>query len=72
MTGFWFTGILLAFYLFHVIEKTFKIPWPQIEFFYCVSWTGLLFLVSIFVLAMNADGAFTAAAVSICESEPYN
>jgi len=28
--GFWFTGILLLFYIFHVIEKFFRIPWLKI------------------------------------------
>ena len=27
MGGFWITGILLLFYLFHVIEKLYFIPW---------------------------------------------
>jgi hypothetical protein len=30
MGGFWFTGILLALYLFHVIEKFYRIPWLKI------------------------------------------
>nr|CAD7447253.1 unnamed protein product [Timema bartmani] len=30
MTGFWFTGIMLALYLFHVVEKFYKIPWLKI------------------------------------------
>lgn len=39
MGGFWFTGILLALYLFHVVEKFFKIPWLKIEFIFCAIWT---------------------------------
>ncbi|XP_026689027.1 plasmolipin [Diaphorina citri] len=30
MFGFWFTGILLVLYLFHIIEKLYKIPWLKI------------------------------------------
>lgn len=30
MGGFWITGILLAFYLFHVIEKLYFIPWIMV------------------------------------------
>jgi hypothetical protein len=33
MGGFWFTGILLALYLFHVIEKFYRIPWLKIVSF---------------------------------------
>jgi hypothetical protein len=33
MCGFWFTGILLALYLFHVIEKFYRIPWLKIVSF---------------------------------------
>ncbi|KAJ8932335.1 hypothetical protein NQ318_010629 [Aromia moschata] len=42
MTGFWFTGILLALYLFHLIEKTYRIPWLKIEFVFCALWTAFL------------------------------
>ncbi len=30
MGGFWITGILLAFYLFHIIEKLYFIPWVMV------------------------------------------
>ncbi|KAK1120324.1 hypothetical protein K0M31_012308 [Melipona bicolor] len=39
MGGFWFTGILLVFYMFHIIEKFSKIPWLKIEFIFCGLWT---------------------------------
>ncbi|XP_063224463.1 CKLF-like MARVEL transmembrane domain-containing protein 4 [Bacillus rossius redtenbacheri] len=39
MTGFWFTGIMLALYLFHIIEKFYRIPWLKIEFCFCALWT---------------------------------
>ncbi|KAI9555101.1 hypothetical protein GHT06_017616 [Daphnia sinensis] len=38
MGGFWITGILLAFYLFHVIEKLYFIPWIMLEMGYCGLW----------------------------------
>lgn len=38
MGGFWITGFLLGFYLFHVIEKFHKIPWLKIEFIFCALW----------------------------------
>lgn len=30
MGGFWFTGILLVLYLFHIVEKFVRIPWLKI------------------------------------------
>ncbi|XP_043274217.1 CKLF-like MARVEL transmembrane domain-containing protein 4 [Venturia canescens] len=39
MLGFWITGFLLAFYIFHVVEKFSRIPWQKIEFIYCALWT---------------------------------
>lgn len=42
-TGFWVTGILLALYLFHVIEKLHFIPWLMVEFGYCSAWSFFYF-----------------------------
>ena len=47
MGGFWITGILLAFYLFHIIEKLHFIPWIMLvgfplHTFDVVEW-GILF-----------------------------
>ncbi|XP_076763317.1 CKLF-like MARVEL transmembrane domain-containing protein 4 [Xylocopa sonorina] len=53
MGGFWFTGILLVFYLFHIIEKFSKIPWLKIEFIFCVIWTAFYLLAS----ALAVDNA---------------
>ncbi|XP_063977526.1 CKLF-like MARVEL transmembrane domain-containing protein 4 [Diachasmimorpha longicaudata] len=39
MGGFWFTGILLALYIFHVVEKFYRIPWIKIELIFCGMWT---------------------------------
>lgn len=38
MTGFWTSGILLLFYLLHVVEKFHVIPWMLIETVYCAAW----------------------------------
>lgn len=61
MIGFWFSGILLAFYVFHVVERFFRIPWIQIEMFFCIAWTALYLIASISVASVNS-GAYTAAA----------
>lgn len=63
MTGFWVTGILLIFYLLHVIEKFHVIPWMMIEMIFCSAWAFFYFTCSI-DLAVNASSvaAFGAAA----------
>jgi hypothetical protein len=63
MTAFWFTGILLAFYVFHVNERFYKIPWMKIEMWFCAIWT-LLFLIASSLAASFGVEAYTAAAVS--------
>ncbi|BES88567.1 CKLF-like MARVEL transmembrane domain containing [Nesidiocoris tenuis] len=42
--GFWCTGIMLGFYVFHVIEKFYHIPWLKIEMFFCGIWTIFLMI----------------------------
>lgn len=49
MGGFWFTGILLALYLFHVVDKFQRIPWNKIVsityfFFFLIRWRNNLYL----------------------------
>jgi uncharacterized membrane protein len=61
MTGFWFSGILLVLYIFHVIERFFRIPWVQIEFIFCAIWTLFYLIAAISVSTVNS-GAYTAAA----------
>ena len=39
MTGFWVSGILLFFYLLHVMEKFHVIPWLMIEMGFCCLWS---------------------------------
>lgn len=63
MTGFWFTGILLVFYLFHVIEKFFKIPWLKVEFGFCALWTFFYLLAASLAAGLaSVDEAFGAGA----------
>ncbi|XP_011303369.1 plasmolipin [Fopius arisanus] len=51
MGGFWFTGILLVMYIFHVVEKFYKIPWIKIELIFCGIWTVFYLLAA----ALAAD-----------------
>lgn len=60
MTGFWFSGILLVFYLFHVMEKFFKIPWLKIELGFCAI-IAVLYLIASCLCATFGVDAFTAA-----------
>ncbi|XP_008555224.1 CKLF-like MARVEL transmembrane domain-containing protein 4 [Microplitis demolitor] len=63
MVGFWCTGILLASYVFHVIEKLYKIPWLTIEFFYCGIMTACYLLAaSLAADYAHANEGFGAAA----------
>lgn len=64
MTGFWFTGILLVFYLFHIIEKFYKMPWLKIEFVFCALWTLLYLIAASLAVALRVE-AYVAAGVSI-------
>lgn len=63
MTGFWTTGILLALYLFHLIEVLYKIPWLKIEFVFCAV-LSLLYLIAAAMAVTYAVEAYTAAGVS--------
>ncbi|XP_075991814.1 CKLF-like MARVEL transmembrane domain-containing protein 4 [Anticarsia gemmatalis] len=60
MIAFWFTGILLGFYLFHILEKFYKIPWLKIEFVFCALWTFFYLLVSILATTVH-DNPHSAA-----------
>merc|ERR1711956_33698 len=48
VTGFLVTGLLLSFYLFHIIEKLSKVPWIMIEMGFCI-------LLSFFYLTVGLD-----------------
>jgi len=64
MTAFWVTGILLIFYLLHVIEKFHVIPWMTIEMGFTILW-AFFYLTCSIDLAINASkhgvNAFAAA-----------
>ncbi|XP_023954139.1 CKLF-like MARVEL transmembrane domain-containing protein 4 [Bicyclus anynana] len=61
MIAFWFTGILLGLYLFHIVEKFYKIPWLKIEFVFTALWTLLYLIAAILVGTAYYDNAHTAA-----------
>lgn len=60
MCGFWFSGLMLVFYVFHVVEKFFRIPWLKIEFGFYAIWTLLYLIASILAVTFNS-AAYTAA-----------
>ncbi|CAG9784748.1 unnamed protein product [Diatraea saccharalis] len=61
MIAFWFTGILLGMYLFHLVEKFYKIPWLRMEFGFCTLWTFLYLLAAILAVTVH-DNPHSAAA----------
>ncbi|XP_018319524.1 CKLF-like MARVEL transmembrane domain-containing protein 4 [Agrilus planipennis] len=71
MTGFWFTGILLLFYLFHVIEKLYKIPWLKIEFFYCFVMVCMYLICSCLAATFGVEGYAVAAFFGFCAMVAY-
>lgn len=73
MGGFWFTGILLALYLFHVVDKFYRIPWNKIEFVFCALWT-LFYLIAASLaanLAPYAEAFGVAAFFGFCAMAAY-
>lgn len=63
MIAFWFTGILLGFYLFHIVEKFYKIPWLRVELGFTGLWT-LFYLIAAILAITVGDNPHSAAAVS--------
>ncbi|XP_022184101.1 proteolipid protein 2 isoform X1 [Nilaparvata lugens] len=62
--GFWFTGILLVLYVFHVVEKFFAIPWLRIELVYCALWAVFYMIASTLCAAnMSYSAAFACTAL---------
>ena len=61
MTGFWVTGILLIFYLLHVIEKFHVIPWMMIEMGFTILWAFFYFTCSIDLAVKAAQHNVLAA-----------
>lgn len=62
MGGFWITGILLAFYLFHIIEKLYFIPWVMVEMGYCALWSFFFLTASAACAAWGSVNEAWAAA----------
>lgn len=60
MTAFWFSGLMLIFYMFHVVEKFFKIPWLKIELGFYALWTVLYLLASILAVTFNSSAYIVA------------
>ncbi|XP_050444350.1 MARVEL domain-containing protein 1-like [Adelges cooleyi] len=50
MFGFWFSLFMLVFYLFHVVESFYKIPWLKIEMIFNACWP-ILYIISAAVAA---------------------
>ncbi|KAG5885798.1 hypothetical protein JTB14_031515 [Gonioctena quinquepunctata] len=66
MTAFWFTGILLALYLFHIVEKLYKIPWLKIEFVFCALWTGLYLIAASLAVSYTIEAYIAAGFFGFC------
>jgi hypothetical protein len=71
MFAFWFTGILLAFYLFHLIEKFYRVPWLKLEFVYCCVWTGLYLIASSLAVSFNSEAYIAAGFFGFCAMVAY-
>lgn len=62
MISFWFSGVLLVLYLFHVIYVLSKVPWIKIEFFFCV---GAAFCLGISSAVIVGHGIATLIAAGV-------
>ena len=64
MIGFWFSGIMLVLYMFHLVEKFYKLPWIKIElvFYFCLA---VLYLIAASLVCAYPVEAFRAAGVRI-------
>ncbi|XP_053692274.1 plasmolipin-like [Sabethes cyaneus] len=71
MIGFWFTCIMLVFYLFHVCEKFHKIPWLKIVMYFCAAWALVYMLASSFAAATNVKAFQAAAFFGYCAMIAY-
>ncbi|XP_033321342.1 CKLF-like MARVEL transmembrane domain-containing protein 4 [Megalopta genalis] len=73
MAGFWFTGILLVFYLFHIIEKFSKIPWLKVEFIFCALWAAFYVLAASLAAdyAIHVESFGVAAFFGFCAMVAY-
>ncbi|KAJ8918391.1 hypothetical protein NQ315_008087 [Exocentrus adspersus] len=71
MTAFWFTAILLALYLFHIVEKFYKIPWLKIEFVFCAVWTGLYLIAACVAVTFGVEAYIAAGFFGFCAMVAY-
>lgn len=71
MTGFWVTGILLAFYLFHLIEKFYRVPWIKFEFGYCVLWSVFYLIAACLAVTYNIEAYIAAGFFGFCAMVAY-
>ena len=72
MTGFWVTGILLIFYLLHVIEKFHVIPWMMIEMGFTILWAFFYFTCSIDLAVKAAHNNGLAAFAGECKNIKFS
>lgn len=63
MTAFWFSLIMLVLYMFHIVEKFYKLPWVKIELVFYACFT-ICYLIASALVASYPVEAFRAAAVS--------
>ncbi|CAG9768524.1 unnamed protein product [Ceutorhynchus assimilis] len=71
MTAFWVTGILLAFYLFHIIERFYKVPWLKFEFGFCALWTGLYLIAACLAVTYSIEAYIAAGFFGFCAMVAY-
>ncbi|XP_066253947.1 CKLF-like MARVEL transmembrane domain-containing protein 4 [Euwallacea similis] len=71
MTAFWVTGILLAFYLFHIIERYYRIPWLKFEFIYCALWAALYLIAASLAVSFKVEAYIAAGFFGFCAMVVY-
>nr|CAH7728406.1 unnamed protein product [Callosobruchus chinensis] len=71
MTAFWVTGILLLLYLFHVIEKLYKIPWLKIEFVFDAIWVILYLIAASLAVSFGPEAYIAAGFFGFCAMVMY-
>ncbi|CAH1956508.1 unnamed protein product [Acanthoscelides obtectus] len=72
MTAFWFTGILLLLYLFHVIEKLYKIPWLKIEFVFDATWVVMYLIAASLAVSFGPEAYIAAGFFGFCAMVMYS
>ncbi|VVC88822.1 unnamed protein product [Leptidea sinapis] len=71
MLAFWFTAILLVFYLFHIVEKFYKIPWLKMEFVLTSAWTLLILVAAILAVTVSDDAHIAGAVFAFVVTVAY-